>query len=178
MTLKSCVNDTKTKAYCGPTVIAAITGRKISKVRKAVRQVRGDHPRMPKRPVTGMTESLLYRTLVSLGHTNIGAGKAYLYGHRAPKDRPTVAQWLKLSKDERAKGMAYVLVVGPGSGDHFIGVKGRKIIDTLTGYDPVFISQAKGKRKRVYSAVPFRPKSLATKTPEVMCFDPETGVFE
>jgi len=161
MTLKTCVNDTDTRAFCGPTVVAAITGRKISEIREMVRRVRGDRPTGPKRAVRGMSEYQLYQTLRHFGFTNVGAGKPYLYGHRDTKKRPTVAQWLRRSKEERAKGMSYVLVVGPGTGDHFIGVKGRKIIDTMTGMEPVFISKAKGKRKRVYSAIPFVQETRA-----------------
>ncbi|MGD9670221.1 MAG: hypothetical protein AB7U75_14485 [Hyphomicrobiaceae bacterium] len=94
-----------------------------------------------KRAVKGISSWTLVKTL-----------RYYGFEVRYPQEitpkekRITVAAWLR---QPREKHKAYVLVVGPGTGDHFITVCRRKAMNTLNGREPVFIGELKQRRARV-----------------------------
>ena len=162
-------NDTAGHGYCGPTAISFITGKPLSAALDAIRSERGqttsaNRPKGPGfrlAPVHGTYPQEVLRALAAMGWK----------ATRVPLDRKTPKQW-SVSLDDFAKGRlipdsvkrtgptlaaflrtrppelmnAYLLIEVTR---HFVVVKGRKFADTKTNGEPVFISKAPGRRKRV-----------------------------
>lgn len=131
-------NDTKSRVFCGPMSIAAITGQPVSLVKDALRTARwGD--KWPERgrtpPVMGVDDWELKRALRLLG----------VHGYwKEISNSPTLAAFLdKRNQLERDSPM----VVNVTS--HFIAVAGGVIVDTFSRGEPVDIDKAPRRRKRV-----------------------------
>src|SRR4051812_46603793 len=176
-------NDTRGKGFCGPTVVAGITGRKLSEVLDAFRAARYGADwrqhwrRAPSIRGTGTWDlkevfrRLGWRwqqvALADFGWERPAAkpkprlqlledglntmlnpnwrGKGW-QPVMAPETRalPTLAAFLrKRAKAEMAE--TYVIQVS----NHWIAVRGKKLLDTMTKGEPVWIGKAPHRRKRV-----------------------------
>lgn len=138
-TLLPVENNTKTKAFCGPTAIAAITGNPISVVRDACRMARhGENwpTRCPRAPrITGMTQGQVAAALKTLGVVG---------GWVAVPGKPTLAGWLDGRTTAEFRSIAIVRVTG-----HFVAVAGEQFVDTFTKGQVVHVDDAPRRRKRV-----------------------------
>jgi len=141
--LYEAVNPGALRSWCGPTVIAAITGLAIPSVKARIKKVRGHNG-----PVRGTSTGDLRATLMSFGYLMTQVYCSELTREPAP----TLAQWLKKPRDMDAPYI--VNVTG-----HWVVVKGRWFCDTFTKGVPVRASKAPGRRKRVcnvYKVTPVR----------------------
>lgn len=133
-------NNSNGKAWCGPTVVASITGRDIARVKALIKKRRGDND-----AVKGTYWSDLAYALAHYGYRR--REKLYPKTGKAAKgwgrqDLPTLAQWLREKRDPDAY---YILDVGR----HWVVVHGRKLCDTYTKGKPVFTGSAPHRRRRV-----------------------------
>jgi len=145
--LYEAVNPGALRSWCGPTVIAAITGLAIPSVKARIKKVRGHNG-----PVKGTHTWEVRKVLEELGY-QMEHQPLYRNGAlRAGGLKLTLAQWLKRPRDMEA---AYILEVT----NHWVAVKGRWFCDTYTKGVPVRCTQAPRKRKRVcnvYKVTPVR----------------------
>ena len=157
--MKPLKNDTRGRGYCGPTAVACITGKPLSKVLDTMRAARGRPG-----PVRGTGPSLVGRSLDALGwsatpiriHHPSGGGWSV---------RPTVAAYLR-SRTKDLMNVHLLMIVGTFSGGgHWIVVKGRKMVDTFTKGEPVFISKAPHRRCRVHAVYRVTRKAAKVTTP-------------
>lgn len=134
--MKPLKRDVETRPYCGPTAIGVITGKPLSKVLATIRQVRGDNADARKRPVKGMSNWEVIGALKLLGW-KVTAKIVF-------DQAKTLASFLRT----RAKSLMNVhLLINVTL--HYVVVKGRKFADSYTNGEPVFISKAPHRRKRV-----------------------------
>lgn len=132
-------NDTTSRAFCGPTAIAAICGKPISVVRDACRMARygDDWParcaRAPK--VMGMTRNQVTAALRTLG----------IVGNwQVVRGSPTLAAWLDARPQSQFRSVCVVNVT-----NHVVAVAGEMFVDTFTKGQVVHIDEAPRRRKRV-----------------------------
>jgi hypothetical protein len=130
--LYEALNAGEQRAWCGPTVVAAITGLAIPSVKARIKKARGHNG-----PVMGTSTGDLNAAL-------LGSGLKMVWSAIYPKS-PTVAQWLKRPRDMEAP---YILNVG----HHWVVVRGRWFCDTHTKGIPVRATKAPGRRRRVREA--------------------------
>jgi hypothetical protein len=110
MKIKNVNNSTSdVNRYCGPAVISAVTGMTTGEAARLIRHVSGQ------RKVTG---SHTFHVLRALSLCNIQNVKTTVV------TKPTLAQWLKSSKDVRTSGRVYLIVAG----HHFQLVEGRRYV--------------------------------------------------
>ena len=110
MKIKNVNNSTSdVNNYCGPAVISAVTGMTTGEAARLIRHVSGQ------KMVKG---SHIFHVLRALSLCNIQNVKTTVV------TRPTLAQWLKGSKDVRTSGRVYLIVAG----NHFQLVEGRRYV--------------------------------------------------
>jgi hypothetical protein len=132
------VNDTKSRAWCGPMAVAAITGSPVSLVRDCFRLARYgkhwiDRPRSP--PVRGTTDHEVTLAMRSLG----------FHGHWQDVDgAPTLAAYLESREGQLRSHPTIVHLTG-----HYVAVSGWLFCDTYTKGEVVDADDAPGRRKRV-----------------------------
>lgn len=132
-------NDTKARAFCGPTAVAAITGQPISVVRDACRMARhgSDWPtkfqRAPR--VKGMMNNELATALRILGFVGRWIRVSC---------NPTSAAWLEMRTAEQRSKPCVINVTR-----HYVTVSGYEFVDTFTKGEIVDVDEAPGRRKRV-----------------------------
>lgn len=136
--LRDVVNDTKSRAFCGPMAVAAITGEPISRVRDAFRLVRyGDgwihYKRAP--AIMGTRAQEVERVLRLFG---------YVGSWRVVDDQPTLAAWLEARGGIERTHPLIVQVTG-----HWIALCGWEFCDTRSRGRVVDAEEAPGRRKRV-----------------------------
>lgn len=149
--LKPVNHDLKSHAWCGPTVLSAITGAKTSDIRTIIQRRRWSAA-----PVKGVTEYdlrwVLYRHRFCLG-------EEVRFDEVA---RPTLAAWLRgRTADERKQTFVLMVRLGMRSGYfgpreklHWVVVRANTFVDTYTKGQLVTIGKAPHRRKRVVSAFP------------------------
>ena len=118
-------NDTGRIAYCGPTVLSAITGFPISRVEEIIHQHRAD-PAEAKKMIVGTTAPEVRDALSVFGYAMDQTEDFY---HLERKQRPTVWSWMQRP---RSAFSHYVIAVHVRSEGHWICIKGAKICDTYT----------------------------------------------
>lgn len=128
------VNVGDQKAWCGPTVVAAITGLTIPAVKARIKKARGHNG-----PVMGTSSGELAAVLRGAGY-NMNLSNRF----RKDDDMPTLAQWLK---GYRVSGDDTIYIINVSH--HWVVVKGRWFCDTYTKGIPVRASKAPHRRKRV-----------------------------
>lgn len=136
--LRDAVNDTKSRAFCGPTVVAAITGEPVSRVRDAFRFVRYGSAWTSRRrspPIMGTYTYEIQRVLRLFGY--VGAW------HKVG-GRPTLAAYLNERTGLQRTHPCVVLVTG-----HYVAVSGWLFCDTFSEGQVVDADTAPGRRKRV-----------------------------
>jgi len=110
MKIKAVNNSTSdVNNYCGPAVISAVTGMTTGEAARLIRHVSGQ------KMVKG---SHTFHVLRALSLCNIQNVKTTVV------TRPTLAQWLKGSKDIRTSGRVFLIVAG----NHFQLVEGRRYV--------------------------------------------------
>jgi hypothetical protein len=119
-------NDTGRTAYCGPTVVSAITGYSISRIEAEIHAHRGDGEAAD-RIIKGTTTADVQAVLAVFGY---GMDRIADYQHLEPKARPTV--WAFMLRP-RSAFAHYILAIQKGREGHWISIKGGKICDTYTG---------------------------------------------
>jgi hypothetical protein len=146
--MKGVVNDTASRGFCGPTVIAAITRQPLSVVLTAARRATyPDWDSMTRRPpIKGMSTGQVRRTLNLLGYDMRQCSTFDLKPTKGwgVAGRPSLAKWFKTRTEAERKNLVIVNVT-----NHWVLVKGNKFLDTMTGGRPVRIGLAPGRRKRV-----------------------------
>lgn len=125
--------------FCGPAVISLVTGMNTSDAARRIREYSG------RRQVTGTSDEDL---LAVLNDLRIKHHKLECYDHLLPKERPTLAAWLKLSSQMRKGGRVFLL----DSAHHWQLVKNARYACGLTG-DWVPLTHAKIKRRGRVSTV-------------------------
>lgn len=118
-------NDTGRLAFCGPTVISAVTGFSISKVEDVIRANRNMDPAV-KAIVVGTFANEVEEALSAFGY-RMQLAESFM--HLARKARPTLWQWMQKPRNAWAH---YVLAIQTKKEGHWILVKGVKMCDTYT----------------------------------------------
>jgi hypothetical protein len=113
--------------YCGPSAISAITGMNTGEAARLLRHVSG------KTSIKGC-----YTHHMLLGLRMCGVSTKY----RTVKNRPTLAAWLRDSKDMRTSGRVFLVVAG----NHFQIISGRRYVCGITE-EIVSIKDPKVKRR-------------------------------
>ena len=121
--LADACNDTGRTAFCGPYVLAAITGYPISKIEDVIRDARNSRR---KTVVKGTGADEVEAALAAFGYT-MTLKQNFL--NRPRKERPTLWNWMQKPRNVWAH---YILAVHKGKEGHWILVKGVKMCDTFT----------------------------------------------
>ena len=124
-TLTEVNNDTGRLAFCGPYVLAAITGFPISKVEDVVRDLR--HVPDGLRPVVkGTHTEEVSEALARFGYVMKPVSS---FMNLPRKERPTLWSWMQKPRNAWAH---YILAIHKGKEGHWILIKGVKMCDTFT----------------------------------------------
>jgi len=124
--LNAANNDTGRTAYCGPTVLSAITGYPVSWIEALIHEQRAD-PATAREIIEGTSTVDVAEALAIFG---FGMDKIEDFNTLERKNRPTV--WTFMQRP-RSVFSYYVLAVHKGRVGHWISLKGSKICDTYTG---------------------------------------------
>jgi hypothetical protein len=121
------LNDTDRVAYCGPYVIAAITGFAISNVETEIQRFR-QHDREGAREqrVKGTDAEEVTAALASYGFE---MRRIADFMDRPRKERPSVWAWMQMPRNAWSH---YILAVHKGNQGHWILIKGVKLCDTYS----------------------------------------------
>ncbi len=151
-------NDTKSRLYPGPDVIASITGVSLSKAKDAIRQVRYgsrwlDFPRTP--PIQRTSNGEIEGALRCLGYVG--------YWRHLP-DQPTLAAYLNARTGvERDHPCVVVLST------HCVAVSGGVFCDIFSRGIVIDIDDAEGRRKKVSHVLVLTkriaPSTIASRKP-------------
>lgn len=136
--LHDVVNDTKSRAFCGPTAVAAITGEPISRVRDCYRLVRYGSGWVNRRrtpPIMGTRLAETEKVLRLLG---------FAVSWQKVTDAPTLAAYLDCRTGMQRTYPCAVRVTG-----HLVAVSGWLFCDTFSKGQVVDADTAPGRRKRV-----------------------------
>ena len=121
-------NDTGRTAFCGPTVLSAITGFPVSTVEQEIWRVRQQEARAETgQAVTGTYGQEVAAALAAYGYE---MALAEDYKSIEKKARPTVWSWMQKPRNAWAH---YILGIHKGRQGHWILVHGVMICDTYTG---------------------------------------------
>ena len=122
--------------WCGPAAISAVTRCTTDDAAKAIRHHSGQHA------VKGCYTQHLRQALKS--HWGVDSVRVRSYCFTPPSERPTLAKWLRDSKDIRTAGRVFLVVAG----HHFQLVSGRRYVCSQTT-DVVSVRAAPHRRARV-----------------------------
>jgi hypothetical protein len=118
-------NDTGRVAYCGPYVIAAITGFPVSKVEAEIQRFRHGAER-PDSLVKGTDTQEVVAALASYGFE---MQRIADFTERPRTERPSVWTWMQAPRNAWSH---YILAVHKGNSGHWILIKGVKLCDTYS----------------------------------------------
>jgi hypothetical protein len=124
--------DAWQKVYCGPTAVAAAIGAEVDEVVRVIQRHRGNYS-----SVTGTDIGDLRQALWHFGYD------LQLVADLSCKS-PTLALWERQRTDWEFESALLLIVTG-----HWVAVRGRWFVDTLTEGRPVRLSDAPRRRKRV-----------------------------
>jgi len=118
-------NDTGRIAFCGPYVLAAITGYPISRMEDEIRTFRNipDH----RKPVVKGTDN--EEVAAALAHYGYRMDLIESYMHLERKERPSLWTWMQKPRSAWAH---YILAIHKGREGHWVLVKGVKLCDTYS----------------------------------------------
>lgn len=137
--LSDVANDTPSRAFCGPTAVAAITGVSISKVRDTYRLVRHGLNWEDKLdyipPITGTYWHETQRVLEKLGFTG---------EWESITGSPTLAAFVNATPEYLREYPRAVFVTG-----HVVAISGSQFCDTFSRGKAMNLDDAPGRRKRV-----------------------------
>lgn len=103
--------------YCGPAVISALTQMTTGEAARLLRVIGN------RRQITGVDDDLMQRALAECGITT-----KLLMREPVKSSRPTLASWLKGSRELRKPGRVFLLVAGR----HYQLISGRRYVCGLT----------------------------------------------
>ena len=118
-------NDTGRVAFCGPTVLSAITGYPVSRIEAIIHEHRAD-PAEAKKIIEGTYPEEVGAALAVFGYV---MDETESYMHLERKERPTVWSWMQRPRSAFAY---YILMVHTRAEMHWICIHGAKICDTYT----------------------------------------------
>jgi hypothetical protein len=124
----------RTRMWCGPSAIAAVTGKTYDDALLALKAESG------RDVVMGVQVIHLQRALARMGHRMTPVCSFI------KSERPTLAAWLK-GRDAELRASVVIVNVTR----HYVTVKGNRIVDNLTG-KPVATSKYPKRRVRVKAA--------------------------
>ena len=135
-------HDIRTTLWCGPAAISASTGEPTSKIMALAKHFTRD------KVVKGISNRTLISTLDALGYrVEVVYESIHSFFSGGPP-RPTLAAWTKANAGIFSEHPVIIMVTG-----HYVTVKGRLFVDTMTpGYAPVRLKKAPGRRSRVCRA--------------------------
>lgn len=149
MTLKPIKNDTLGKGYCGPTAIAAITGKKLSVVLDTIREIwwpdkwwRKRSERRP--PVRGVGHNALRNALSKLGY------RSFEETFHKPM---TIEKLIKERRITTTYGIAVTKPILGSKRGHYVAIAGQKVLDTSTEGKPIPVSEFKGRADPVTALI-------------------------
>ena len=116
-------NDTGRIAFCGPTVLSAITGFPVSRIEAIIHEQRAD-PAEAKKIIEGTYPEEVGSALAVFGFCMVESEN---FTHLERKERPTVWSWMQLPRSAFAY---YILMVHTRAEMHWICIHGAKICDT------------------------------------------------
>ncbi len=119
------LHNAKSKLWCGPAAVAAVTGASTTDIHKLIKKYR-------KNPHTKITGTMLYEVEYAFEKLGYDMNMAYLYGEDS---RPTLSQWLKKTKRERVRDVAYLVgLAGPegGPGGHWVIIMNARYICSVS----------------------------------------------
>ena len=125
-TLNASRNDTGRVAFCGPTVISAVTGYCVSKIEDVIRANRNMSPEV-KSIVVGTYANEVEEALAAFGYR---MQLAQSFMHLERKGRPTLWQWMQKPRNAWSH---YIMAIHTKKEGHWIAIKGVKMCDTYTG---------------------------------------------
>lgn len=123
--LNQVTNDTGRIAFCGPYVLSAITGHRISTIEDVIRAYRS-LPEDLKFPIKGTYSEEVEHALAVFGY-RMQPNESYM--HLPRKERPTLWSWMQRPRNAWAH---YILAIHKGKDGHWILIKGVKMCDTFT----------------------------------------------
>lgn len=135
-------NDTGRVAFCGPYVLAGLTGRPISKMETAIRAARGI-PDGEAHIVKG-TYAEEVAAVLALFDYRMTCKASFL--ETPKKDRPTVWSWMQ---KPRNAWVYYILAIHAGREGHWILIKGVKLCDTYSKGTWQFVVDGPHRRARI-----------------------------
>lgn len=137
-------HDNKSKLWCGPAAIAAITGYSTSEITRTARSISG-------RPqITGMSRGLLQQVMERLGYQQVR------------ELHPCKMTLAAFSRAHSADFASHPMTVGVTN--HWIVLAGRRFVDNFTR-DPVWLTDAPHRRATVKWACSWRKVSEARVAP-------------
>lgn len=176
--------------YCGPTIIAAVTGRSITEVEQAINQWRRSRPADSRHNradwkngrVIGTYADEVEGTLNLFGFSMqsvvtqttrpVEASYARPYETRR---RYTFTQWLRKRPFALRKATLLVSVHTAKSG-HWVLVRGQTVLDSMTSLTPVDVKRSHNKLWKVYGvweikapALPISARRKAPRTGSCYC---------
>lgn len=127
-TLNEMLNDTGRIAFCGPTVVSAITGTPVSKIEEEIWRTRGK-PRFADNDsqVTGTDDKEVRAALAAFGYEMVPHQDFTMLERKA---RPTLGQWMM---KPRNAWVHHVIGLHKGKIGHWVVVKGVMLCDTYSG---------------------------------------------
>lgn len=149
--LDDACNDTGRTAFCGPYVLAAITGYPISKIEDVIRNARNSRR---KTVIKGTDADEVEAALAAFDYTMTLKEN---FMNRPRKERPTLWSWMQKPRNVWAH---YILAVHKGKEGHWILVKGVKMCDTFTEGRWTFVVDGPHRGARIMEIFEVR-KSLA-----------------
>ena len=135
-------NDTGRVAFCGPYVLAAITGHKVTTIEDVIRE--GRHLPAGAKPVVKGTYT--EEVGAALAHFGYQMSLTESFLGRTKKERPTLWQWMQKPRNAWAH---YILAIHKGKEGHWILVKGVKMCDTFTEGKWTFVCDGPHKGCRI-----------------------------
>jgi hypothetical protein len=136
------VNDTGRVAFCGPYVIAAVTGYSVSKVEDEIRALRDLPP--DRRPVVRGTYT--EEVAAALAHFGYSMTLSQSFMHLPRKERPSLWSWMQKPRNAWAH---YILAIHKGKEGHWVLIKGVKLCDTFSGGKWQFVCDGPHKGARI-----------------------------
>jgi hypothetical protein len=137
-----CLNDTRGMAYCGPTVVSAITGQPVSKVKAAIWNCRpGSKAGLP---IKGTSIRDLENAFRAFGYDMVHVNGWWSLIYLKYGKGPTLAHFLR-ERDPAYRNATLVINVT----NHWVAVTAKQFCDTMTEGQWVWQRQAPGRRRRV-----------------------------
>lgn len=143
-TLNETLNDTGRVAFCGPTIVSAITGTPVSKIEEEIWRHR-EKPMLAANDtqVTGTDDREVRAALAAFGFEMVPHQDFKMLERKA---RPTLIQWMQ---KPRNAWVHHVIGLHKGKVGHWVVVKGVMLCDTYSGGKWQFVVDGPHKSSRL-----------------------------